>query len=68
VTANRRKLLRAIDTFAAGGTLPARGPDLSGPPAVDTIAPSADWEATWRRRETERREASPWAGRVGADV
>ncbi len=62
VTANRRKLLRAIDAFAAGGALPARGPDLSGPLAVDTIAPAAEWETVWRQREAQRREASPWAG------
>lgn len=64
VTANRRKLLRAIDTFASGGTLPARGPGLTGPLAVDTIAPADGWEAAWREREAERRAASPWAGQV----
>jgi phthalate 4,5-dioxygenase oxygenase subunit len=66
VTANRRKLLRAIDTFGAGGPVPARGAGLTGPLAVDTIAPAADWEQTWRRREAERRAASPWAGVTAA--
>lgn len=64
VTANRRKLLRAIDAFAAGGELPARGPDLSGPPAVDTIAPAGEWEKVWRQREAQRRDESPWAKNV----
>ncbi|GIF22926.1 phenylpropionate dioxygenase-like ring-hydroxylating dioxygenase large terminal subunit [Actinoplanes tereljensis] len=64
VTANRRKLLRAIDAHAAGGPLPAHGAGLTGPLAVDTIAPTADWEATWRRRESERRSKSPWASRA----
>ncbi|GAA1607666.1 aromatic ring-hydroxylating dioxygenase subunit alpha [Actinoplanes couchii] len=67
VTANRRMLLRAIDAFADGGTLPARTGELDGPLAVDTIAPTADWEATWRRREQERRDASPWAGETAGE-
>ncbi|MEV6344196.1 Rieske 2Fe-2S domain-containing protein [Actinoplanes sp. NPDC051851] len=66
VTANRRMLLKAIDAFAAGGTVPARIGELSGPLAVDTIAPTGEWETTWRRREAERRAASPWAGQVRA--
>ncbi|MDP9792224.1 phenylpropionate dioxygenase-like ring-hydroxylating dioxygenase large terminal subunit [Catenuloplanes nepalensis] len=67
VTANRRMLLRAIDAFEQGGTIPARpagdadAQQLTGPLAVDTIAPNDGWEDTWRQREAERRAASPWA-------
>jgi phenylpropionate dioxygenase-like ring-hydroxylating dioxygenase large terminal subunit len=79
VTANRRLLLRAIDDFAAGGALPARPVDetsaarLTGPAAVDTVAPSDGWEDAWRAREADRRARSPWAGSplgeaVDADV
>jgi phthalate 4,5-dioxygenase len=72
VTANRRLLLRAIESFENGGAIPARPADrtgadaLTGPLAIDTVAPAADWEATWRRREAERRSASPWAAAVDA--
>jgi phthalate 4,5-dioxygenase oxygenase subunit len=68
VTANRRMLLRAIDAFEAGGAVPARPVDedaaaaLTGPAAVDTVAPAAGWERAWREREEQRRAASPWAG------
>ncbi|MEJ3742871.1 Rieske 2Fe-2S domain-containing protein [Actinomycetes bacterium KLBMP 9797] len=69
VTANRRLLLRAIDAFAHGAPVPARPLDaagaaaLTGPLAVDTVAPTDDWEEAWRRREAQRRAGSPWAGR-----
>ncbi|WP_371871409.1 RHO alpha subunit C-terminal catalytic domain-containing protein [Phytohabitans rumicis] len=67
VTANRRLLLRAIDAFEQGGAVPARPVDatdaalLTGPLAVDTVAPADGWEDAWRRREAERRARSPWA-------
>jgi phthalate 4,5-dioxygenase oxygenase subunit len=69
VTANRRLLLRAIDAFEAGNPTPGSALDaaaaarLTGPLAVDTIAPGDDWEQAWRDSEAERRAASPWAGR-----
>jgi phenylpropionate dioxygenase-like ring-hydroxylating dioxygenase large terminal subunit len=72
VTANRRLLLRAIDACGAGGELPARPVDeasaarLTGPLAVDVVAPSEQWEQTWRAREADRRARSPWAGVVDA--
>jgi hypothetical protein len=67
ITANRRLLLRAIDAFEAGRATPGRPIDaaaahaLTGPVAVDTIAPAEDWEQAWRDREQERRARSPWA-------
>jgi phenylpropionate dioxygenase-like ring-hydroxylating dioxygenase large terminal subunit len=68
VTANRRLLLRAIDAFEAGNPTPGAAVDaasaarLTGPLAVDTIAPEGNWEQVWREREADRRSASPWAG------
>lgn len=67
VTANRRLLLRAIDALAAGQATPglphsreaARA--LTGPLAIDTVAPSDGWEEHWRESEAERRAGSPWA-------
>ncbi|BCB83084.1 Rieske 2Fe-2S domain-containing protein [Phytohabitans suffuscus] len=66
VTANRRLLLRAIDTFQSGGQLPSHPVDeaeaarLVGPHAVDMVAASDGWQRRWREKEAERRRASPW--------
>lgn len=75
ITANRRMLLRAIDSFAAGGETPSHplseeaAAKLTGPMAVDTIAANDVWETRWIERERARREASPWAGgRQSAEV
>ncbi|CAN5192378.1 aromatic ring-hydroxylating dioxygenase subunit alpha [soil metagenome] len=67
VTANRRLLLRSIEQFEAGNQPPAHPIDaesahaLTGPVAMDTIAPNEGWQEHWRAREDERRQASPWA-------
>ncbi|MDF2579152.1 MAG: ring-hydroxylating oxygenase subunit alpha [Microbacterium sp.] len=68
VTANRRMLLRAIDSFAAGAQTPSHpvseeeAARLTGPIAMDTIAANDAWQSRWVEREQERRNASPWAG------
>ena len=67
VTANRRLLLRAIDSFAAGGQTPSHpvsaeeAAKLTGPLAMDTISANDAWQERWIQREQERRSASPWA-------
>jgi len=67
ITAYRRQLLRAVDAFEAGRPTPGRPVDaaaaraLTGPVAVDTLAPAEGWEDAWRDRERERRVRSPWA-------
>ena len=33
----------------------------SGPPAIDGIGPTADWQGYWRRTDEARRKASSWA-------
>ena len=74
VTANRRMLLRAIDDHAAGKVTPgmatgeAGARALTGPLAVDMIAPASDWQDRWRGREARRRSASPWAAGSHAAV
>ncbi|TWH44775.1 hypothetical protein L612_000300002720 [Rhodococcus rhodochrous J38] len=73
VTANRRMLLRALEAFEAGNSVPGLPVDeataaaLRGPLAVDTIAPADDWEPHWRKREAQRRNASPWASESSSD-
>ena len=66
ITTNRRMLLRAISGLKHGERPPAlpdagNASNLRGPVAIDTIAPSDDWDAAWKVRDMERREASPWA-------
>ncbi|WP_405565053.1 aromatic ring-hydroxylating dioxygenase subunit alpha [Streptomyces phaeochromogenes] len=69
VTANRRLLLKAIASFESGNPVPGlpldarEAEELTGPLAIDTITPADGWEEAWRRRESERRARSPWAGR-----
>ena len=67
VTANRRLLLRSIADHEAGKVTPGMATDattasaLTGPLAVDMIAPAADWQNRWRGRDARRRSESPWA-------
>jgi phthalate 4,5-dioxygenase oxygenase subunit len=66
VTANRRILLRAIADHAAGKVTPGMAVDeigkraLTGPLAVDMVAPHDGWQERWREHERERRARSPW--------
>jgi hypothetical protein len=61
-------LLRAIADHEAGKVTPgmatgdSQARALTGPLAVDMIAPAGDWQNRWRGREARRRAASPWAG------
>ena len=72
VSANRRLLLRSIAAFEAGATPTGLAIDaaaaaaLTGPLAVDTLAPSEGWQEHWRAREAQRRGRSPWAQRCAA--
>lgn len=67
ITANRRMLLRAISAFESGAPTPGLPIDaesaraLTGPLAIDMIAPTDGWQQAWREREQERRNRSPWA-------
>jgi hypothetical protein len=58
IRANRRLLLQAIDTVAAGGAPPV--PQATGPDTIDCIAPAQGWEAHWRERLDTMRAAAPW--------
>ncbi len=73
IMANRRMLLAAIDTVAAGGTPPGVGDpalhaQMQGPDTVDGIAPAGTW-ATWWREQTEAKRAhAPWTAKSGDTV
>jgi hypothetical protein len=65
ISANRRLLLAALDDQQAGRPLPTQrahgAAGSSGPPAVDTVGPTAQWRDHWLAREQSRRRESPWA-------
>jgi hypothetical protein len=65
IMANRRILLKAIETVQAGGVPPgfAQGTVASqriGPDTVDGIAPSGQWPQWWREACDAKRSGAPW--------
>ena len=65
IMANRRALLKAIETVQAGGTPPmvlngTEAAALTGPDTVDCIAPANGWEAFWRDAVEAKRRRAPW--------
>jgi phenylpropionate dioxygenase-like ring-hydroxylating dioxygenase large terminal subunit len=67
IMANRRMLLKAIETVQAGGVAPgvadaAQAAAMAGPDTVDGIAPAGTWPEWWRAQARAKREGAPWAG------
>ena len=65
IMANRRQLLKAIETVRAGGTPPmvlsaAQASALRGPDTIDCIAPAGNWRAHWQQAAAARRAGAPW--------
>ena len=65
IMANRRELLKAIETVRQGGRPPmALSADAAarctGPDTIDCIAPASGWEAFWTRAAAAKRAAAPW--------
>ena len=65
IMANRRILLAAIDTVAAGGTPPgvadpALHEQMHGPDTVDGIAPAGTWGTWWCEQTEAKRTQAPW--------
>ena len=65
IMANRRMLLAAIDTVAAGGTPPgvadpALHAQMHGPDTVDGIAPAGTWGTWWGEQTQAKRAQAPW--------
>jgi len=66
IIANRRLLLKAIETVQAGGTPPgvadaAQAHAMRGPDTVDGIAPAQTWADWWQERARAKRTGAPWA-------
>jgi phenylpropionate dioxygenase-like ring-hydroxylating dioxygenase large terminal subunit len=65
IIANRRMLLKAIQTVGTGGQppmalAPAAAAALTGPDTIDCIAPADRWEAFWREAAAAKRARAPW--------
>jgi phthalate 4,5-dioxygenase len=65
IMANRRMLLKAIETVQAGGVAPGvADPSLAaamtGPDTVDGIAPAGTWPTWWQEQVQAKRAGAPW--------
>ena len=65
IMANRRTLLKAIETVRAGGRPPmaldaAQAAALRGPDTIDCIAPAASWDAHWTDAAAAKRRGAGW--------
>ncbi len=67
IMANRRVLIKAIETVAAGGTAPGIASSeiaagvSGGPDTVDGIAPAGEWATWWRAQADAKRAHAPWS-------
>jgi phthalate 4,5-dioxygenase oxygenase subunit len=73
IMANRRMLLKAIETVQAGGTAPgvadaALAENMTGPDTVDGIAPAGTWPIWWRDQVRAKRDRAPWIDKAPAPV
>ena len=65
IIANRRMLLKAIQTVQEGGTPPgvlteAEAGARTGPDTIDCVAPAGAWESTWQAGCAAKRERAAW--------
>ena len=72
IMANRRILIKAIETVQAGGTPPGLADaslvsSMTGPDTVDGIAPAGEWDAFWRNTAAAKRAGAPWQVSVRAE-
>ena len=71
IMANRRTLLKAIETVQAGGAPPMvlsadAAAALQGPDTIDCIAPAAQWQAFWQEQAAAKRRGAAWLGEPAA--
>ena len=65
IMANRRMLLKAIDSVHNGGVAPgvadaAQAAHMVGPDTVDGIAPAAQWSDWWQNTAKAKRNGAGW--------
>jgi phthalate 4,5-dioxygenase len=73
IMANRRVLLKAIESVQAGGPAPgvadaALAAQMKGPDTVDGIAPAGAWPTWWKEQVRAKREGAPWTEKGAAPV
>ena len=73
IMANRRVLLKAIETVHSGGTAPgiadpALADQMHGPDTVDGIAPAGTWGTWWQEQVLAKRKGAPWAAAAPAEA
>lgn len=73
IMANRRVLLKAIESVQAGGVPPGpadatQAAAMTGPDTVDGVAPAGTWPTWWREQAQAKRDRSPWAARPATPV
>jgi phenylpropionate dioxygenase-like ring-hydroxylating dioxygenase large terminal subunit len=71
IMANRRMLLKAIETVQAGGIAPgvadpALAAQMQGPDTVDGIAPAGTWAQWWKERVAAKRAGAAWIAAAAA--
>jgi len=71
IMANRRTLLKAIETVRAGGRPPMalsseEAAALTGPDTIDCIAPAASWEGHWTTAAAAKRAGAGWLATTSA--
>jgi phthalate 4,5-dioxygenase oxygenase subunit len=71
IMANRRVLLKAIETVQAGGRPPgvadaSQAAAMVGPNTVDGIAPAGTWSTWWKQQAQAKRDGAPWIAAVPA--
>lgn len=69
IMANRRMLLKAIESVQAGQLPPgpadpALASQMQGPDTVDGIAPAGQWSTWWQERAKAKRDGSPWIAKA----
>ena len=71
IMANRRVLVKAIETVRSGGVAPgiadaAQAGEMRGPDTVDGIAPAGEWPHWWVQQARDKRAHAPWLAKADA--
>jgi hypothetical protein len=69
IMANRRALIKAIETVQSGGVAPgiadpAQAGAMHGPDTVDGIAPAGAWPRWWVEQTRAKRAGAPWLAKA----
>jgi hypothetical protein len=69
IMANRRALIKAIETVQSGGAAPgiadpAQADAMRGPDTVDGIAPAGAWPDWWAGQARTKRAGTPWLAKA----